>query len=106
MKDIKQKLLGGMNNLLSQGMKIQTILAWGWFIRLVGSHALKNRHLVNDMLKIPEHTFSDHDSQVQIASQVLPNISFNFPASQESSSSLLLLLSLSSLLLSSCHLFF
>ncbi|XP_061995604.1 uncharacterized protein LOC133713583 isoform X3 [Rosa rugosa] len=33
-------------------------------------HALKNRHLINDMLKIPKKTFSDNDSQVQIASQV------------------------------------
>lgn len=52
-------------------MKVQTIHAWGWFIRLLGSHAMKNRSLINEMLKIPEHTFSDLNPQVQIASQVL-----------------------------------
>lgn len=57
--------------MLNNGMKVHTIQAWGWFIRLLGPHALKNRHLINEMLKIPQHTFSDHDSQVQIASQVL-----------------------------------
>lgn len=56
--------------MLTNGMKVQTIQAWGWFIRLLGSHALKNGQLINQMLKIPEQTFSDHDSQVQIASQV------------------------------------
>lgn len=70
-KDLKKKLLAGMHDMLTSGMKVQTIRAWGWYIRLLGSHALKNRHLINDMLKIPEKTFSDHDSQVQIASQVL-----------------------------------
>ncbi|KAG8652032.1 hypothetical protein MANES_06G047100v8 [Manihot esculenta] len=69
-KDMKLKLLAGMKDLLNQGMKVQTLQAWGWFIRLLGSQALKNRHLVNDMLKIPEQTFSDHSPQVQIASQV------------------------------------
>ena len=59
-----------MHDMLTNGMKVQTIQAWGWFIRLLGSHALKNRHLINDMLKIPEKTFSDHDSQVRIATQV------------------------------------
>ncbi|TQD89155.1 hypothetical protein C1H46_025277 [Malus baccata] len=29
--------------------------------------------LINQMLKIPEQTFSDHDSQVQIASQLFEN---------------------------------
>lgn len=69
---MKLKLLAGMKDLLNQGMKVQTLQAWGWFIRLLGSQALKNRHLVNDMLKIPEQTFSDHSPQVQIASQVMP----------------------------------
>lgn len=72
-KDMKQKLLNGMKDMLSHGMKVKAIIAWGWFIRLLGSQALKNRHLVNDMLKIPEHTFADHDPQVQIASQVFLN---------------------------------
>ncbi|PQM40985.1 hypothetical protein Pyn_24569 [Prunus yedoensis var. nudiflora] len=69
-KDLKPKLLTGMHHMLNNGMKVLTIQAWGWFIRLLGPHALKNRHLINEMLKIPQHTFSDHDSQVQIASQV------------------------------------
>ncbi|XP_054821010.1 uncharacterized protein LOC129319925 isoform X2 [Prosopis cineraria] len=69
-KDLKKKLLTGMKDLLDQGMKIQVIRAWGWFVRMLGSHALKNRHLVNEMLKIPESTFTDLDYQVQIATQV------------------------------------
>ncbi|KAK9269163.1 hypothetical protein L1049_000932 [Liquidambar formosana] len=68
--DLKQKLLPGMKELLNHGMKVQAMQAWGWFIRLLGSHAMKNRHLVNEMLKVPELTFSDHDPQVRIASQV------------------------------------
>ncbi|KAK1403513.1 Telomere-associated protein Rif [Heracleum sosnowskyi] len=68
--DMKRKLLPTMKELLSQGLKIQTLQAWGWFIRLMGPYAMKNRHLINDMLKIPEQTFSDLDPQVQIASQV------------------------------------
>lgn len=31
---------------------------------------MKHRHLLNEMLKIPEHTFSDLNPQVLIASQV------------------------------------
>ncbi|CAK8563453.1 unnamed protein product [Lathyrus sativus] len=69
-KDMKIKLLNGMNDLLDNGMKIQAIQSWGWFIRMLGSHALKNKHLVNDMLKIPQRTFTDPDPQVQIATQV------------------------------------
>ncbi|KAL8136082.1 uncharacterized protein LOC141713639 [Apium graveolens] len=68
--DMKRKLLPTMKELLSQGLKIQTLQAWGWFIRLIGPYAIKNGHLINDMLKIPEQTFSDLDPQVQIASQV------------------------------------
>ncbi|WJZ98163.1 hypothetical protein VitviT2T_016711 [Vitis vinifera] len=68
--DMTQKLLPGMKEMLNLGMKVQTMQAWGWFIRLLGSHAMKKRHLVNEMLKIPELTFSDHDPQVQISSQV------------------------------------
>lgn len=68
---MKQKLLSGMKDLINQGMKVQTIQAWGWFIRLLGSQAMKkNRHLINNMLKIPELTFPDHNPQVQIASLV------------------------------------
>lgn len=68
---MKCRLLTGMKDLLNQGMKVQAMQAWGWFIRFLGSHAVKNRQLLNDMLKIPEQTFSDHNPQVQITSQVL-----------------------------------
>ena len=67
---MKIKLLNGMKDLLDNGMKIQAIHAWGWFVRMLGSYASRNRHLVNDMLKIPERTFTDLDPQVQIATQV------------------------------------
>lgn len=64
-----------MKVLLENGMKTQAICAWGWFVRMLGSHALiKSRHLVNDMLKIPERTFTDLDPQVQIATLVLYNL--------------------------------
>ncbi|GAB4828246.1 hypothetical protein Ancab_035158 [Ancistrocladus abbreviatus] len=69
-QDLKSKLLPGIKELMKNGKKIQALQAWGWFVRLLGSHALKTRHLVNDMLKVPEQTFSDQDPQVQIASQV------------------------------------
>ncbi|XP_068464380.1 uncharacterized protein [Phaseolus vulgaris] len=69
-KDLKIKLLSGMKVLLDNGMKTQAVCAWGWFVRMLGSHALKSRHLVNDMLKIPERTFTDIDPQVQIATLV------------------------------------
>ncbi|KOM32998.1 hypothetical protein LR48_Vigan01g255400 [Vigna angularis] len=69
-KDMKIKLLSGMKVLLENGMKTQAICAWGWFVQMLGSHALKSRHLVNDMLKIPERTFTDLDPQVQIATLV------------------------------------
>ncbi|KAG8367439.1 hypothetical protein BUALT_Bualt16G0072300 [Buddleja alternifolia] len=68
--DMKKKLFLAMKELLDQGMKIQSLQAWRWFIRLLGPYALKNKHLVNEMLKIPERTFLDFDSQVQIASLV------------------------------------
>lgn len=69
-QDMKKNLCSRMKELLNQGMKIQAIQAWGWFIRFLGSHAVRHRHLINEMLKIPERTFSDHDAQVQVASQV------------------------------------
>lgn len=68
--DMKRKLLPAMKELLNKGFKVQTLQAWGWFIRLIGPYAMKNRHLINEMLKIPEQTFSDLDPQIQIASQV------------------------------------
>ncbi|KAK8319327.1 hypothetical protein V6Z12_A13G235600 [Gossypium hirsutum] len=69
-EDMREKLLTGMKDWLDKGMKVQTVQAWGWFICFLGSGALKNRHLVNDMLKVLEQTFSDHNPQVQIASLV------------------------------------
>ncbi|XP_019052438.1 PREDICTED: uncharacterized protein LOC104592498 isoform X2 [Nelumbo nucifera] len=69
--DIKQRLLPGMKEgLQNHGMKVPVIQAWGWIIRLLGPYATRNRHMVNEMLKIPEQTFSDPDTQVQIASLV------------------------------------
>ncbi|XP_057508655.1 uncharacterized protein LOC130791509 isoform X1 [Actinidia eriantha] len=68
--DMKGKFLPGMKELLNHGLKIQAVQAWEWFIRLLGPYGVKNRHLVNEMLKIPEQTFSDADPQVQIASLV------------------------------------
>ncbi|KAL3655844.1 hypothetical protein CASFOL_000240 [Castilleja foliolosa] len=68
--DMKKKLLLDVKELLDQGMKIQSLQAWGWFIRLLGPYATKDKHLVNEMLKILEQTFSDFDPQVQIASLV------------------------------------
>ncbi|GKV02622.1 hypothetical protein SLEP1_g15039 [Rubroshorea leprosula] len=68
-QDLKKMLLSRMKDLLNKGMKVQSIQAWGWFIRILGSHAMKNRHLINDMLKLPEQTFSDRNPQVQLASQ-------------------------------------
>ncbi|KAL7134649.1 hypothetical protein ABFS83_11G041200 [Erythranthe nasuta] len=69
-QDMKKKLLVAMKELLDQGLKIPCLQAWGWFIRLLGPYAIKNKHLVNEMLKVLEQTFSDFDSQVQIASLV------------------------------------
>ncbi|PIN01230.1 hypothetical protein CDL12_26267 [Handroanthus impetiginosus] len=68
--DMKKKLLFGIKDLSDQGMKIQSLQAWRWFIRLLGPYAIKNKHLVNEMLKIMEEKFSDFDSQVQIAALV------------------------------------
>ncbi|KAK9993028.1 hypothetical protein SO802_022731 [Lithocarpus litseifolius] len=68
-QDMKKILLTKMKELLNLGMKVQAIHAWGWFIRLLGSYAMKNRQLTNEMLKIPENTFSVLNPQVQIASQ-------------------------------------
>ncbi|KAH9329689.1 hypothetical protein KI387_001797, partial [Taxus chinensis] len=69
--DIKQNLLLHMEKMLeSHGCKVYVLQAWGWFIRLLGDHVVKIRTLVNQMLKIPEQTFADPDSQVRIASQV------------------------------------
>ncbi|KAL5985744.1 hypothetical protein ACLOJK_027731 [Asimina triloba] len=69
--DLKKKLIPGMKDMIQDCQKkVHVIQAWGWYIRLLGLSALENRHLVNEMLKIPELTFSDHDPRVQIATQV------------------------------------
>ncbi|KAK6945142.1 Telomere-associated protein Rif1, N-terminal [Dillenia turbinata] len=67
-QDMKLTLIPGMKELMKHGLKAQGMQAWGWFIRLLGSYALKKRHLLNEMLKYPEQTFCDHDPQAQIAS--------------------------------------
>ncbi|XP_020530534.1 uncharacterized protein LOC18446340 isoform X1 [Amborella trichopoda] len=69
--DIKHRFLSDMEKMLQLPLcKVHVIQAWGWLIRLLGSHVLRKRHLLNEMLKIPEKTFSCPDPQVQIASQV------------------------------------
>ncbi|KAH9610843.1 hypothetical protein KSS87_005290 [Heliosperma pusillum] len=68
--EMKLKLLPAMKELLKQGRKVQALLAWRWFICILGYHSLKSRHLVNELLKVPEQTFSDSDPQIQIATLV------------------------------------
>ncbi|KAL2501076.1 uncharacterized protein Fot_34924 [Forsythia ovata] len=63
--DVKKKLFSARKELME---------AWGWLIRLLGPYATKNKHLVNEMLKLLEHTLSDFDSLVQIASLILEKI--------------------------------
>lgn len=60
-----------MNDLLNCGMKIPAMQAWRWFICFLGPFAMKHKHLLNEMLKFTELTFSDFDPQVQIAALVL-----------------------------------
>ncbi|KAM7265279.1 hypothetical protein ACFE04_002962 [Oxalis oulophora] len=71
-EDMKQKLLLRMNDLLKQGSKVQAMQAWGWFVRFLGSSATskKTRRLINDMLKIPQQTFSENSPQIQISTLV------------------------------------
>ncbi|XP_047262512.1 uncharacterized protein LOC107854333 isoform X2 [Capsicum annuum] len=68
--DLKKTLLFMMEELLNQGLKIQTLQVWKWFMRLLGPYGMKNKHLVNKLLKIPEQTFTDLDPQIQNASLV------------------------------------
>ncbi|PHT55407.1 hypothetical protein CQW23_03893 [Capsicum baccatum] len=68
--DLKKTLLLMMEELLNQGLKIQTLQVWKWFMRLLGPYGMKNKHLVNKLLKIPEQTFTDLDPQIQNASLV------------------------------------
>lgn len=67
---MKKKLLPDMIELLNLGTEIQTMQAWGWFIRFIGPYAMKNKNFVNKMLKLPEQAFSDVDPQVQITALV------------------------------------
>ena len=59
-----------MKELLNLGLKIETMRAWGWYIRFIGPSAMKSKDLVNEMLKLPEQAFSDSDPQGQIAALV------------------------------------
>ncbi|XP_016448044.2 uncharacterized protein LOC107773110 [Nicotiana tabacum] len=68
--ELKKTLLLTMEELLNQGLKIQTLLAWGWFMRLLGPYGMKYKHLVNKLLKITEQTFPDLDPQIQSASLI------------------------------------
>ncbi|KAK9098660.1 hypothetical protein Syun_025705 [Stephania yunnanensis] len=67
--DLKKKLLPEMKDMLQNPRrKFHAIQAWGWFLCLLGSHALKKKHLINEMLKTLEHAFSDSDSKMQLMS--------------------------------------
>ncbi|KAJ6802682.1 uncharacterized protein M6B38_191030 [Iris pallida] len=69
--DLEKKLLPCMlHMLLDHQQKVHMIRAWGSYVFLLDSSLLKNRHLINEMLKIPEKTFTDPCPQVQIASLV------------------------------------
>ncbi|KAG9456187.1 hypothetical protein H6P81_000695 [Aristolochia fimbriata] len=69
--NIKKKFLPQMMNMvLEYGKHGLTIQAWGWYIRLLGQVILRNRNLLNEMLKVPEHTFQNLAPQVQTASLV------------------------------------
>lgn len=68
--DLKKTMLLTMEELLNQGLKIQTLQVWRWFMRLLGPYGMKYKHLVNKLLKIPEQTFTDLDPQIQSASLV------------------------------------
>ncbi|KAK4375603.1 hypothetical protein RND71_006280 [Anisodus tanguticus] len=68
--DLKKTLLLMMEELLNQGLKIQTLQVWRWFMRLLGPYAMKHKNLVNKLLKIPEQTFTDLNPQIQSASLV------------------------------------
>ncbi|KAG9156645.1 hypothetical protein Leryth_006620, partial [Lithospermum erythrorhizon] len=67
-QDMKKNLLSGIKELLNQSMHIQALQAWGWMVCLLDSYLMKDKNLINEMLKIPEQTFSHSDPQVQIAS--------------------------------------
>ncbi|XP_020244954.1 uncharacterized protein LOC109823043 isoform X2 [Asparagus officinalis] len=69
--DLEKRLLPTMLDMMHGfRQKLPLIQAWGWYICLLGSSSLKNRHLINGLLKIPEETFTEPDPQHQIASLV------------------------------------
>ncbi|XP_020591957.1 uncharacterized protein LOC110032622 isoform X2 [Phalaenopsis equestris] len=69
--DLKSNLVARIMDMQHDcSMEVCIIQAWGWYVCLLGPSLLNNRQLVNQMLKIPEHTFTSADPQVQIASLV------------------------------------
>lgn len=54
---------------------LKAIQAWKWYIKLLGPSSIKKRNIINKMLKVPEKTFSDPNSQVLTATLVI--FSFN-----------------------------
>lgn len=69
--NLKKELLLRMTDMLHDNLQnVQVIKAWGWYVSLLGSTGLSDRHLLNKLLKIPEKTFTHADDQVQVASLV------------------------------------
>nr|CAD1827761.1 unnamed protein product [Ananas comosus var. bracteatus] len=67
--NLKKELLLRMTDMLHDNLQnVQVIKAWGWYVSLLGSTGLSDRHLLNKLLKIPEKTFTHADAQVQVAS--------------------------------------
>ncbi|KAM0939048.1 putative telomere-associated protein Rif1 [Dioscorea sansibarensis] len=70
-RDLNQNLLQRMIEMVHvPALKIHTIRAWGWYVRLLGDDAMNKRKFINSLLKVPEMTFSCQDPQIQIASLV------------------------------------
>lgn len=59
-----------MMDMTDYRQQIVTVQGWGWYISLLGSDALDDRHFVNKMLKVPERTFVHFDPQIQVATLV------------------------------------
>uniref|UniRef100_J3MBQ2 Telomere-associated protein Rif1 N-terminal domain-containing protein n=1 Tax=Oryza brachyantha TaxID=4533 RepID=J3MBQ2_ORYBR len=69
--DLEHSLLSRMLNMLNDPVKkVQAVKSWGWYISLLGLHAVDNRPLLNKILKVPEQMFIDPDTQVQISTVV------------------------------------
>ncbi|OAY66777.1 hypothetical protein ACMD2_12024 [Ananas comosus] len=70
--NLKKELLLRMTDMLHDNLQnVQVIKAWGWYVSLLGSTGLSDRHLLNKLLKIPEKTFTHADDQVQVASLMI-----------------------------------